>query len=91
MTLNKMLPKGFKLIAENDIGKPLFKDFALPKIPIPQFSQPKADVMIKGERATSRQIAMKEKEALKRQESIQFPGYSTPSKKQKKTIADNPQ
>ena len=89
MTLNKMLPKGFKLIAENDIGKPLFKDFALPKIP--QFSQPKADVMIKGERATSRQIAMKEREARKRQESFQFLGYSTPSKKQKKTIADNPQ
>lgn len=64
MTLNKMLPKGFKLIAENDIGKPLFKDFALPKIP--QYSQPKVDVMIKGERATSRQIAMKEREARKR-------------------------
>ena len=49
VALNRLMPRGFKLIAEDEIGKPLFKDFSLPKEPV--YS---VDVMIPGERATSR-------------------------------------
>ena len=64
MTLNRLMPSGFRLIAEDEIGKPLFTDFSLPKEPL--FS---VDVTIPGERATSRQIAIKEREALRRSQS----------------------
>ena len=64
LALNRLMPCGFKLIAEDEIGKPLFKDFSLPKEPV--YS---VDVVIPGERATSRQIAIREREALRRSQT----------------------
>ena len=67
MALNKILPSGIRLVTENEIGKTQFPD--LPVTRKPSYQVPSIDVMIKGERATSRQIAMKEREARKKQEA----------------------
>ena len=67
LALNKILPSGVRLVAENEIGKTQFPD--LPVTRKPSYSVPSVDVTIKGERATSRQIAIKEREARKKQEA----------------------
>ena len=77
--MNKILPQGIRLVAENEIGKTQFPDLQVtrkPSLPVPSI-----DVMIKGERATSRPIAMKEREAQKKQEAQLLAEYKTPYKR----------
>ena len=52
LALNKILPSGVRLVAENEIGKTQFPDLQVTRKP--SYSVPSIDVTIKGERATSR-------------------------------------
>ena len=65
LSINLLLPPGIRLVEESEVGKRHQEPWEEPSSMQPYIQEVKPEVIIDGVRATSRQLALKEKEAQK--------------------------